>query len=214
MSGICGWVGEADPAVLDAMLDAIDYRGDRIDKAVAPGVALGYRWWGGRPGKSPGIHRDGQHLVACAGTFAPPEESPAAALIEKLHPGESGQDNLDGAFAAAWWDGGKRRLTLLRDPFGVRSLYYVAHRGTFYFASEIKQLLAIPGLPREIDDAAMHKYLTFSLCPVKTRRCKACAVCCRDASLFGRTSAWKLRSISNCVRRLMRNLAIVVKPRA
>ena len=42
MSGICGWVGEADPAVLDAMLDAIDYRGDRIDKAVAPGVALGY----------------------------------------------------------------------------------------------------------------------------------------------------------------------------
>ncbi len=165
MSGVCGWVGEADPAVLDAMLDAIDYRGDRIDKAVAPGVALGYRWWGGRPGKSPGIHRDGQHLVACAGTFAPPEESPAAALIEKLHPGESGQDNLDGAFAAAWWDGGKRRLTLLRDPFGVRSLYYVAHRGTFYFASEIKQLLAIPGLPREIDDAAVHKYLTFSFVP-------------------------------------------------
>ena len=165
MSGICGWVGEADPAVLDAMLDAIDYRGDRIDKAVAPGVALGYRWWGGRPGKSPGIHRDGQHLVACAGTFAPPEESPAAALIEKLHPGESGQNNLDGAFAAAWWDGGKRRLTLLRDPFGVRSLYYVVHRGTFYFASEIKQLLAIPGLPRQIDDAAVHKYLTFSFVP-------------------------------------------------
>jgi asparagine synthase (glutamine-hydrolysing) len=165
MSGICGWVGEADPATLDAMLDAIDYRGDRIDKAFASGVALGYRWWGGRPGKSPGIHRDGQHLVACAGTFAPPTDSPAAALPGKLNAGADGLADLDGAFAAAWWDGDARRLTLLRDPFGVRSLYYAEHQGVFYFASEIKQLLAIPGFPRAVDDAAIHKYLTFSFVP-------------------------------------------------
>ena len=165
MSGICGWVGNEDPAVLDAMLDAIDYRGDRVDKAHAPGVALGYRWWGGRPGKSPGIHRDGDHIVACAGTFAPPADSPAAALIGKLQPGAEGLDSMDGAFAAAWWDGGKRRLTLLRDPFGVRSLYYTEQRGVFYFASELKQLLAVPGMPRDIDDAAIHKYLTFSFVP-------------------------------------------------
>lgn len=165
MSGICGWVGEADPAVLDAMLGAIDYRGDRVDRAFAPGCALGYRWWGGRPGKSPGIHREGEHLVACAGTFAPPAESPAAAVAARLQPGADGLDSIDGAFAAAWWDGARRRLTLLRDPFGVRSLYYTEHRGTFYFASELKQLLAVPGLPREIDDAAVHKYLTFSFVP-------------------------------------------------
>jgi asparagine synthase (glutamine-hydrolysing) len=162
MSGICGWVGEADPSVLDAMLDAIDYRGDRIDKAYAPGVALGYRWWGGRPGKSPGIHREGHHLIACAGTFAPPVDSPAASLIGRLG---NEFDSIDGAFAAAWWDASAHKLTLLRDPFGVRSLYYTEHRGTFYFASEIKQLLAISGLPREIDDAAIHKYLTFSFVP-------------------------------------------------
>ncbi len=165
MSGICGWVGNEDPAVLDAMLDAIDYRGDRVDKTHAPGVALGYRWWGGRPGKSPGIHRDGDHIVACAGTFAPPADSPAAALTGKLQPGAEGLDSMDGAFAAAWWDGGKRRLTLLRDPFGVRSLYYTEQRGVFYFASELKQLLAVPGMPRDIDDAAIHKYLTFSFVP-------------------------------------------------
>ncbi len=165
MSGICGWVGNEDPAVLDAMLDAIDYRGDRVDTAHAPGVALGYRWWGGRPGKSPGIHRDGDHIVACAGTFAPPADSPAAALTGKLQPGAEGLDSMDGAFAAAWWDGGKRRLTLLRDPFGVRSLYYTEQRGVFYFASELKQLLAVPGMPRDIDDAAIHKYLTFSFVP-------------------------------------------------
>ena len=150
MSGICGWVGEADPATLDAMLDAIDYRGDRIDKAFASGVALGYRWWGGRPGKSPGIHRDGQHLVACAGTFAPPTDSPAAALPGKLNAGADGLADLDGAFAAAWWDGNARRLTLLPDPFGVRSLYYAEHQGVFYFASEIKTLWAA-GIPKVMD---------------------------------------------------------------
>jgi asparagine synthase (glutamine-hydrolysing) len=165
MSGICGFVGAADPAVVDAMLAAIDYRGDRTDVASAPGVVIGYRWWGGRPGKSPGIHREGAHLVACAGTFAPPVDSPAAALAERLHPGPDGLDALDGAFAGAWWDGGRRRLTLVRDPFGVRSLYHVQHRGVFYFASELKQLLAISGLPVEPDPVALHKYLTFSFVP-------------------------------------------------
>ena len=55
MSGICGWVGDAEPSVLDAMLNAIGYRGDGVDKVIAPGVALGYRWWRGRPGKLPCI---------------------------------------------------------------------------------------------------------------------------------------------------------------
>jgi asparagine synthase (glutamine-hydrolysing) len=162
MSGICGYVGQADAGVLQAMLAAIDYRGDQTDVAEVPGVGLGYRWWGGRPGKSPGIHRDGPHLVACAGTFAPPVPSPAAALVERIR---TGLDTLDGAFAAAWWDGDRRRLTLLRDPFGVRSLYYTEHAGTFYFASELKQLLAVPGLPVALDHAALHKYLTFSFVP-------------------------------------------------
>lgn len=162
MSGICGWVGEADVGLLDSMLAAIAYRGDRVDKATAPGVALGYRWWGDRPGKSPGIHRQGSHLVACAGTFAPPVASPASDLVDRIR---TGLDSLDGAFAAAWWDGEQKRLTLIRDPFGVRSLYYAEHNGVFYFASELKQLLAIPDLPVEINHAALHKYLTFSFVP-------------------------------------------------
>ncbi len=163
MSGLCGWVGDADPATLHAMLAAIDYRGDRTDTAHAPGIALGYRWWGGRPGKSPGIHRDGTHLVACAGTLAPPVPSPAAALHAMLE--RDALHGLDGAFAAAWWDGDRAMLTLLRDPFGVRSLYYTEHRGVFYFASELKQLLAIPDLSVRLDPAAIHKYLTFSFVP-------------------------------------------------
>ena len=165
MSGLCGWVGDADPATLDRMLAPIDYRGDRSDTARAPGVALGYRWWGGRPGKSPGIDREGARLVVCAGTLAPPVPSPAAALGARLAPGPDGLDTLDGAFAAAVWEGDRRRLTLVRDPFGVRSLYYTEHRGVLYFASELKQLLAIPDLPARVDPVALHKYLTFSFVP-------------------------------------------------
>ena len=61
MSGICGWVGDAHPRVLDAMLAAIDYRGDRTDTVHGQGFALGYRWWGDRPGKAPGIYHDGRY---------------------------------------------------------------------------------------------------------------------------------------------------------
>lgn len=164
MSGICGYVGQADPAVLDVMLGAIAYRGDRTDVAHAAGVGVGYRWWQGRPGKSPGVHREGPHLAVCAGTFAPPTDHPAASLPGRLAgQADGGLDALDGAFAGAWWDG--RRLTLVRDPFGIRSLYYAEHCRVFYFASELKQLLAVPGLPVELDHAAVHKYLTFSFVP-------------------------------------------------
>jgi asparagine synthase (glutamine-hydrolysing) len=161
MSGICGYVGSARDGVLEAMLEAIAYRGDRTEIARAAGAGLGYRWWGDRPGKSPGILKEGSDLVACAGTLAPAVASPAGSLLAALRSGDL--DGIDGAFAAAWWDGG--RLTLVRDPFGVRSLYTVEHDGTLYFASELKQLLAIPDLPVVLDDAAIHKYLTFSFVP-------------------------------------------------
>lgn len=165
MSGICGFVGLAEASVLDAMLAAIDYRGDTTDTATAPGVGLGHRYWKGRPGKSAGVHRDGISLSVCAGTFAPSVASPAAELSRRLRPGPHGLEALDGAFAGAVWDGASGRLALVRDPFGVRSLYYTEHRGVFYFASELKQLLAISGLPVEPDPAALHKYLTFSFVP-------------------------------------------------
>ncbi len=165
MSGICGFLGRRSDAedLIRAMLDAINYRGDAIDIAVTPEASLGYRWWKGRPGKAPGIYRGEERLVACSGTLAPSSSNPAAALHEYLSQGAV--DRVDGAFAYASWDGRERTLTLARDPFGIRSLYYVAHDGDLYFASELKQILAIPGLAIELDHVAIHKYLTFSFFP-------------------------------------------------
>lgn len=163
MSGICGWVGEADPATLDAMLDAIPHRGDRVERAFPPGAALGYRSWAGRFGHAAGIGRRGAVTIACAGDLAPATSDPAQVILDALDRIRRGEpEQLDGSFAAAVWDADSERLTLVSDPFGLRSLCFVEHRGTLYFASECKQLLAIPGLPVELDPLAIHSYLTFS----------------------------------------------------
>src|SRR4051812_11673718 len=146
------------------MLAAVAYRGDSSDRAVGDRVGLGYRSWAGRPGKSIGVHRDGADMAVVAGSFAPPVASPAAVLGDVIRVPDL-LATLDGNFGAAHWDNARRRLTLLRDPFGVRSMFTTGHNGVFYFASELKQLLAIPGLAIELDPVAVHKYLTFSFVP-------------------------------------------------
>lgn len=50
---------------------------------------------------------------------------------------------LDGQFALAWWEPSPRRLTLVRDRFGVRPLHYaVTRRGDLVFGSEPGALFA------------------------------------------------------------------------
>lgn len=165
MSGICGIVGADDAGTLERMLAAIDYRGDTSLVERGPGFALGYRFWKGRPGKAPAIVREGSRVIACAGTLAPPVPSPAQTILDRTKHDPRALGDIDGAFAFAVYDEARRELVLGRDPFGVRSLYYVEHDGRFYFASELKQLLAIAALPVEIDPTAIHKYLTFSFVP-------------------------------------------------
>lgn len=166
MSGICGWVGRGvNPAAMEAMLMSISYRGDKSESVILEGAAIGYRWWQNRPGKSPGIFREHNWAAVCAGTLAPQVADPAAELVNICTREQQRLSSLDGAFASAIWNAESGSLTLIRDPFGVRSLYYTEHAGVFYFASELKQLLAIPGLPVEPDLIAVHKYLTFSFAP-------------------------------------------------
>lgn len=60
---------------------------------------------------------------------------------------------LNGQFAFLWWNGASRRLIAVRDRYGVRPLFHVAHEGAVYFASEMKAFDAVPGLRRELDPA-------------------------------------------------------------
>jgi asparagine synthase (glutamine-hydrolysing) len=68
-----------------------------------------------------------------------------------------------GMFACAILDVDRRRLTLARDPFGIKPLYYVTQPGALAFASEIKTLLPLPGLGRTADPQRLAAYLRFGV---------------------------------------------------
>lgn len=72
---------------------------------------------------------------------------------------------LEGMFAICLYDPRSQRLHLIRDRFGVKPLYYGVSGGTFWFASEIKAMLAaMPHRPR-LDRQALHDYLTLRFVP-------------------------------------------------
>ena len=70
-----------------------------------------------------------------------------------------------GMFAIAIWDARSSELWLVRDRIGIKPLYYALHHGRLVFASEIKALLADPGLPRAVDEVALYHYLSFLTTP-------------------------------------------------
>jgi asparagine synthase (glutamine-hydrolysing) len=80
--------------------------------------------------------------------------------------GTSFVERLHGMFALALWDGGHERLVLARDRLGKKPLLWTRlSDGTLAFASELKALLRLPGLTREIDLEAIDAYLALQYVP-------------------------------------------------
>ncbi|NCC95032.1 MAG: hypothetical protein EOM10_17490, partial [Opitutae bacterium] len=52
-----------------------------------------------------------------------------------------------------------------RDRLGQKPLVYRHEPGRLLFASELKSLLAVPGLPRELDPQALDDYITYQYVP-------------------------------------------------
>ena len=71
--------------------------------------------------------------------------------------GEDMLSKLRGMFAFAIYDIRKDLLLLARDRFGIKPLYYHVRNGTFYFASEIKPLIAAGYVP-EVNRHGIHLY--------------------------------------------------------
>jgi asparagine synthase (glutamine-hydrolysing) len=69
---------------------------------------------------------------------------------------------LRGMFALALWDARERRLVLARDPFGIKPLVYALAPGRLAFASELKSLMTLPWLSREVDLEALECYLAVN----------------------------------------------------
>lgn len=72
---------------------------------------------------------------------------------------------LNGMFAIAIWDARRQQLVLGRDRLGKKPLVYRQEPGRLAFASELKCLLEIAGVPRELDPQAIDEYLTYQYVP-------------------------------------------------
>jgi asparagine synthase (glutamine-hydrolysing) len=77
---------------------------------------------------------------------------------------EYGRDcvkHLRGMFAFAIWDRRKRVLLAARDRLGIKPFYYRWDGRKFLFGSEIKAILAYPGVTAEFNRGTLAEYLAF-----------------------------------------------------
>ncbi len=79
--------------------------------------------------------------------------------------GEDCVNYLRGMFAFAIWDKVKEELFIARDRLGIKPLHYLADGKRLIFGSEIKSILQVPDVPREMQPSALIKYLPFGYVP-------------------------------------------------
>lgn len=79
--------------------------------------------------------------------------------------GASFVKKLRGMFAIALWDNRIQTLFLMRDRVGKKPLYYYNDGRQLAFASELKAILELPGISKEIDTVALDAYFSFGYVP-------------------------------------------------
>ncbi|MBE0692696.1 MAG: asparagine synthase (glutamine-hydrolyzing), partial [Aquamicrobium sp.] len=178
--GYFGVVAEAEP-LLRAMTHALEHRGpDERGIFAAPQAGLAHvrlSIVGLGDGQQPMHDASGDLTIAFNGEIFNYVElrdelrargrrfrtSSDTEVILHLYD-EMGEDcvtRLNGDFAFAIWDARRRRMVLTRDRMGVRPLFYTQHGGVFYFASEVKALLRVPGIEAAIDPVALDQIFTL-----------------------------------------------------
>ncbi len=86
--------------------------------------------------------------------------------------GPESLSRLRGMFTIAIWDKQERELFIARDRLGVKPLYYFQDENQFVFASELRAILTVGNIKREMDQAAVAEYfryqsVSFPFSPVK-----------------------------------------------
>jgi len=72
---------------------------------------------------------------------------------------------LEGMFAICLYDPRRQTVHLVRDRLGKKPLYYGWLDGCFYFASELKAILAVADRRPSVNLQALHHYLTLRYVP-------------------------------------------------
>lgn len=186
MCGIAGIVhldgAPASPVLLKRMTDAIAHRGPDGEGIFTDGaVGLGHRRLAiidlSPAGHQPMLTGDGRFVITYNGEVYNFQElrielEAAGCQFRSrtdsevvLHAwalwGIKALDRFNGMFAFAIWDRREKQLTLARDRYGVKPLYYANLSRTFVFGSEVKALLKHPAMQSAIDEEALLEYMTF-----------------------------------------------------
>jgi asparagine synthase (glutamine-hydrolysing) len=72
---------------------------------------------------------------------------------------------LRGMFALAIWDVREKRVLIARDRLGIKPLYYAVINDRFYFASEMKALLELHDVSRDLDWNAVGHLVSYLTTP-------------------------------------------------
>ena len=74
-------------------------------------------------------------------------------------------DKINGMFAFAIWDNTKQELFIARDRVGKKPLYYSFFNNDLVFSSELKSMLALPSIPKDIRLDAVHDFFAYQYIP-------------------------------------------------
>jgi asparagine synthase (glutamine-hydrolysing) len=193
MCGITGWISWDEDltrqgAVLEAMTARLTPRGpDAAGYWQAPAAALGHRRLiviDPAGGGQPMVRTRGaaEYVLVYNGELYNTEEL-RTQLKERGHCFQSYSDtevvltafiewgpdcvrHFNGIYAFAVWDVSAERLYLARDRMGVKPLFYTRMGSGLLFASELKALLAHPGMKAELDREGLAE--VFGLGPART----------------------------------------------
>jgi asparagine synthase (glutamine-hydrolysing) len=193
MCGIAGWVDwradlEGAGATVSAMADTMACRGpDARGSWVSARAAFGHRRLvviDPEGGAQPMVRRaDGRtHVIVYNGEIYNMPELRSDLEARGLRPtsrsdtelillsyvawGTRCVERLNGIFAFAVWDEAAQSLFLARDRIGVKPLFYAQRDQGLVFASELKGLLAHPGVRPEVDAEGLAEVLAIG--PTRT----------------------------------------------
>jgi asparagine synthase (glutamine-hydrolysing) len=99
-------------------------------------------------------------LLGAGGYLAGPEPTDADLILAAYRcKGADCAGLLIGDFAFVLWDNARQQLFAARDAMGMRALYYRREARRLLFATEVKQILAAPGVPAQPFEPAIGAYL-------------------------------------------------------
>jgi len=185
MCGVFGFTGRENKKLLLSMAESLKHRGpDGEGYFTSPGINLGHRRLaivdlatGDQP-----LYSEDRKIVLVANAEIYNYQDLREKLKAKGHIFKTNTDcevivhayeewgdefisRLNGSFAIALWDAGKKRLLLVRDRLGIRPLHYALKKDGLIFASETKAILLDESIKKTLNEGSLKNYLSLRYVP-------------------------------------------------